>query len=55
MVVEAGQKSTIAARGRALARYEILATPPESLFDEIARRAVDVLNGAYGAISFFDD
>lgn len=54
-MVEAGQKSTIAARGRALARYGILATPPESLFDEIARRAVDVLNGAYGAISFFDD
>ena len=43
------------ARGLALARYEILATPPEAVFDDIARRATEVLKGAYGAISFFDD
>lgn len=43
------------ARARALARYEILGTPPEALFDEIARRAAEVLKGTYGAISFFDD
>jgi diguanylate cyclase (GGDEF)-like protein/PAS domain S-box-containing protein len=43
------------ARSRALARYEILGTPPEAVFDEIARRAAEVLKGAYGAISFFDD
>jgi PAS domain S-box-containing protein len=40
---------------RALARYEILATAPEPVFDDIARRAAEVLKGAYGAISFFDD
>jgi diguanylate cyclase (GGDEF)-like protein/PAS domain S-box-containing protein len=43
------------ARARALARYEILGTPPEAVFDDIARRGAEVLKGAYGAISFFDD
>lgn len=54
-MVEVGLKTTVPARVRALARYEILATAPEPVFDDIARRAAEVLKGAYGAISFFDD
>ncbi|MBC7621861.1 MAG: EAL domain-containing protein [Aeromicrobium sp.] len=54
-LAESGLSTTTSARGRALARYEILATPPEAVFDDVARRAAEVLKGAYGAISFFDD
>ena len=54
-MAEVGLKNTVPARVRALARYEILATTPEPVFDDIARRAAEVLKGAYGAVSFFDD
>ncbi len=43
------------ARGRVFACYEILGTAPEAVFDDIARRAAEVLHGAYATISFFDD
>ena len=36
-----------------LARYEILDTPPEAAFDDIARRAADVLRAPMSGISFF--
>ena len=42
-------------RERVLARYEILGSPAESVFDDIARRAADVLKTSFSAISFFDD
>ncbi len=36
-----------------LARYEILDTPPEAAFDDIARRAAEVLRAPMSGISFF--
>jgi len=43
------------ARERVLARYEILGSAPEGVFDDISRRAAEVLKASYSAISFFDD
>jgi len=43
------------ARERVLARYEILGSAPEGVFDDITRRAAEVLKASYSAISFFDD
>ena len=37
-----------------LARYEILDTPPEAAFDDIARRAAEALRTPMSGISFFD-
>jgi diguanylate cyclase (GGDEF)-like protein/PAS domain S-box-containing protein len=42
-------------RAKVLARYEILDTPPEALFDDIARRAAQGLGAAFAGLSFFDD
>jgi diguanylate cyclase (GGDEF)-like protein/PAS domain S-box-containing protein len=39
---------------RALQRYEILDTPAEATFDDIAKRAADIFGAAYAGISFFD-
>ncbi len=36
-----------------LARYEILDTPPEAAFDDLARRAADAINAPMAGISFF--
>ncbi len=38
----------------ALRRYEIVGTPAETAFDDIARRAADVFGAAFASISFFD-
>jgi diguanylate cyclase (GGDEF)-like protein/PAS domain S-box-containing protein len=38
----------------ALTRYEILETPPESAFDDLARRAADAFGAQHAGISFFD-
>jgi diguanylate cyclase (GGDEF)-like protein/PAS domain S-box-containing protein len=43
------------ARARTLERYGILATAPEAVFDDIARRATELLGVAYAGISFFVD
>ena len=45
----------ISARERVLARYEILGSAPEAVFDDIVRRAAAVLKASSAAISFFDD
>jgi len=45
----------ISARERVLTRYEILGSAPEAVFEDIVRRAADVLKASYAAISFFDD
>ena len=37
-----------------IARYDILDTPPEPAFDDLARRAADALGTKMAAISFFD-
>ena len=37
-----------------LARYDILGTPPESAFDDLAQRAADALGTSMAAISFFE-
>jgi diguanylate cyclase (GGDEF)-like protein/PAS domain S-box-containing protein len=44
-----------AARTKVLARYEIIGTPPEAVFDDIARRAAEALKVAFAGVSFFDD
>ncbi len=38
----------------ALRRYEIIGTPAEAAFDDIAMRAADVFGAAFASISFFD-
>ena len=37
-----------------LARYDILDTPPESAFDDLARRAAEVFDASMAGISFFN-
>lgn len=37
-----------------LMRYEILDTPPEAAFDDLARRAADVFDAPMAGLSFFD-
>ena len=37
-----------------LARYDILGTPPESAFDDLAQRAADAFGTTMAAISFFE-
>ena len=37
-----------------LARYDILGTPPESAFDDLAQRAAEALGTTMAAISFFE-
>ena len=44
---------TINSDANSLARYDILDTPPEFAFDDLARRAADALGTAMAAISFF--
>ena len=37
-----------------LARYDILDTPPEAAFDDLARRAAEVFGADMAGVSFFD-
>ncbi len=37
-----------------LARYDILDSPPEAAFDDLARRAAEIFGAAMAGISFFD-
>ena len=47
-------ENSLPAANDTLARYEILDTPPEAAFDDIARRAAEAVRAPMSGISFFD-
>ena len=55
MVIETGFAGWEARRVEALQRYEILDTPPEPKFDEIAKLAADICGTPIGVVNLIDE